>query len=248
MDNLDDFDIFREEPPIEVEVLPTVKSSWGPTAVETDREEAKQAAKEIDELLDEIKSGELCLATNYAKLGNQLLKIRSKKHWIALGFRSFGSYIESIKERIDKGRTQLYMFISVAEKLLPSIAEEDLNRMGISKALELQRIVAQTGMKPPQDLIERALNPVTTREQLRGEVFKHLHCPEDEQGTYWDLGGFYVTPEERKEINRGFDIAARVDPVVPLDWPEHARKKEIMQRLIREFLSTYEQLVERGEG
>lgn len=236
---MEEFDIFT---------LDVVEDSPKVEVMGSDDEEAMAAAKQIDRLLDEIKSGELSLATNYAKLGSQLLRVRSKKYWLSLGFRSFGKYVESVKERISLGRTQLYMFISVAEKLLPSVTEEDLNKMGITKALELQRVVVQTGRGPSKELVDHALDPDTTREKLRGAVFQSLNQPADEPATYFDFGGCYLTAGEREEIKRGFDVAERVDPAIPIEWPEHTRKKEVMLRFAREFLATYEQLVERGEG
>jgi hypothetical protein len=240
MTDEDAFDIF--DSPSEL------KSSWDQTPIQKDREEAQELVKEIDEILEEIKNGETSLATNYAKLGSKLLTIRTKKYWIALGFKSFNAYIESVKEKINHGRTQLYQFISVAEKLLPSVSEAALNQMGISKAIELQRVVTATGGQPPQELIDCALCSETTREYLRGKIFKHLHMKPDEPGTWFEFGGFYVTVEERAEIQQGLDVAARVDPIIPESWPAHSKRKEIMLRLVREFLSTYLDLVNKGEG
>jgi hypothetical protein len=223
-------------------------TTWEPSAVELDREEAKKVTEQIDSILASIQTNEMSLATGYANLGMQLLKIRTEKYWIALGYRSFGAYIETIKERIDRGRTQIYQFISVAERLLPSINESQLGQIGISKALELKRFVEETGTKPPQNLIDCAMDPRITRELLKAQVFRNLHKQDDPQGIYFDLGGVYLTADEREEIKRAFDVAARVDPVIPVDWQDHQRKKEIVLRLAREFLGTWEELVQRGEA
>lgn len=205
---------------------------------------ANLVAHKIESLLGAIKTGELNLATNYVQLGNQLLTVRSNKYWVPLGFGNFGKYIESVKDRIQIGRTQLYLYISTVEKLLPSVNESQLNQMGISKAVELQRVVSQTGAQPPQELIDFALDPNVTREGLKGEVYKHLNIttPAD-TGIYFEIG-CYVTQEEREEIQRGLDVATKVDPVIPTDWPENNRKKEILLRLVREFLATYQTEVE----
>jgi hypothetical protein len=133
------------------------------------------------------------------------------------------------------------------EKLLPSVNETQLNQMGISKAVELQRVVSQTGAQPTQELIDFALDPNHTRENVKGEVYKHLNIQTPtETGIYFELG-CYVTQEEREEIQRGLDVATKVDPVIPTDWPENNRNKEILLRLIREFLGTYEAQVTPSE-
>jgi hypothetical protein len=225
----------------------TKPSSWDLTPLQ-EKEAAQKVTEQIDFILNSIKMNEMSLATGYANLGTQLLKIRTEKYWIVLGYKSFGAYIETIKERIDRGRTQIYQFIGVAECLLPSINESQLGQMGISKALELKRIVSEKGCKPPQVLIDSAINPHTTREELRKQVFGYLHKQEEPQGIYFDLGGIYLSAGEREEIKRAFDVAARVDPVIPIEWQDHQRKKEIMLRLAREFLGTWEELVNRGEA
>lgn len=227
MPDLDPFDLLRSSP---TEDLFTKNAHF--------------VALHIESLLGAIKTGELNLATNYVQLGNQLLKVRSNKYWVPLGFSNFGKYIESVKERIQIGRTQLYLYISTVEKLLPSVNEAQLNQMGISKAVELQRVVSQTGAQPTQELIDFALSPNTTREGLRGEVYKHLNIQmPTETGIYFELG-CYVTQEEREEIQRGLDVATKTDPVIPVDWPENNRKKEILLRLVREFIGTYSVNVE----
>jgi len=204
------------------------------------KKNAEIVAKRVDSLLGAIRTGELNLATNYVQLGNQLLNVRSNKYWVPLGFSNFGKYIESIKDQIQIGRTQLYLYISTVEKLLPSVSESQLNDMGISKAVELQRVVSQTGAPPTQELIDFALDPSHTRESVKAEVYKHLNIQTPtETGIYFELG-CYVTQEEREEIQRGLDVAVRIDPVIPNDWPENNRNKEILLRFVREFLSEYE--------
>lgn len=208
------------------------------------KKNAQLVAQKVDSLLGAIRTGELSLATNYVQLGNQLLNVRSNKYWVALGFKNFGEYIESVKDRIQVGRTQLYLYISTVEKLLPSVTETQLNQMGISKAVELQRVVSRTGAQPTQELIDFALDPSHTRENVKGEVYKHLNIQTPtETGIYFEIG-CYVTQEERDEIQRGLDVATKVDPVIPTDWPDNNRNKEIILRLVREFLATYQAEVE----
>jgi len=206
---------------------------------ETFMKNAVEVNSKIVHLISNIHNGELALATGYVALGAALLAVKENKYWVALEFKNFGEYIASIKDKIQVGRTQLYLYIATVEKLLPSITEKELYNIGISKAMELKRVVSQTGEQPPQELIDLALDPNTTQAILKGEVYKHLNLTPEDKGIYFDFG-FYVTEEEKTEIERGLNVAARVDPPVGNDWQENARKKEIMLRLVREFLATYE--------
>jgi hypothetical protein len=213
---------------------------------ETFMKNAVEVNRKIVHLISNIHNGELALATGYVALGAALLAVKENKYWVALEFKNFGEYIASIKDKIQVGRTQLYLYIATVEKLLPSITEKELYNIGITKALELKRVVSMTGQQPPQELIDLALDPKTTQLALKGEVYKHLHLTPEDKGIYFDFG-FYVTEEEKAEIERGLDVAARIDPPVGNDWEENARKKEIMFRFVREFLATYEAQVAEGD-
>ena len=212
-----------------------------------ERLSAEETAKEINELLDAIKNDEIDLARNFARLGTTLIKIRAKKFWLLWGFSNFSQYIESIRERVGKGRTQLYSCVSVAEKLLPFVTETELSEIGITKSGELARAV-RNGSPITKELIAHARDPKTTIESLRAELFENKVNPSEPRGIYFDFGGAYLSSDEKAEIMRAFDVACRVDPVIDQALPEHARRKEVFLRWAREFLATYEALVNKGEA
>lgn len=208
--------------------------------------EATWAKQAVDSLLIQIHSSESILRRDFAQLGTLLLRIRTKKYWQEWGFQSFGAYIDSIETKISKGRTQLYGYISVADKLLPFISGEDLSNIGIAKATLLAQHVGKTGKAPSDSAISLAQNPLITADELKATLFSSENPESGQLGKYWDWGGSYVTVDERLEIERAFDCAKKVDPIIPNNWPEHIQRKEIMLRLSREFLATYEALVEKG--
>src|SRR5205807_8005498 len=98
-----------------------------------DVELAELVQADIEDCLYYIEESERGLTRNYAELGANLLQVRSKRFWLLWGFPSFSKYIESIKDQIQKGRTQLYHCIAIAEKLLPAVSQEELRDMGITK-------------------------------------------------------------------------------------------------------------------
>jgi hypothetical protein len=202
---------------------------------------AAQLKERVDTLLREIGENEWQLGKKFVQLGNSLLKVRTTRAWENWRFASFGAYIDSIRGEINRGRTQLYSTISVAEKLLPIVGEEKLEQMGITKANELKKST-NDGKTPSEELVNKALDPKVGVQELRAEVFRETKQPETDRGVYWDLGGFFVTQDERDEIKRAFDVATTVLNIKP-DTPEHIKRKEITIAMCREFLSTYEKPV-----
>src|SRR6185312_13580420 len=75
--------------------------------------EADTVKADIEALLTSIRNHELRLATSHARLGRQLLRVQQDKLWVPWGFQSFGSYIDSVRQQIAKGRSQVYAIISV---------------------------------------------------------------------------------------------------------------------------------------
>jgi hypothetical protein len=222
---------------VEIEVLAPVENS-----------EAKRVQSQIVGLVKEICQHESSLAHDFAKLGTLLLTVREQKYWLDLNYKSFGSYLSEIQTQLGKGRAQLYQAISVCEKLLPEVTEEELARMGISKAIALRKAVDPiTGHLAP-DLLKMALDPKATIEDLRGAIYKETNQVPDEDGKWRDLGGIFLTPDENAEFERAMSVATRTDPVIPKDIPDHIRRKEIFMRWGQEYLATYEAQVERGEG
>lgn len=205
---------------------------------------AENARIAVDRLLEDIRDNELGLAANYARLGAVLFDVRKNRYYEGWGYHSFGSYISDLADRVRKERSQLYAYISVAEKLLPFMPEHQLVAMGISKAEQLKRFVQQSGLRPSQTLLDAALDEKVTIKGLREEVFKELRQEPDPKGKYYDFGGFYLLPDEKSEIDFAFQLAKRIDPIIPHDVPEHSQRKEIVLRLCREFIAEYAHLAE----
>jgi hypothetical protein len=205
---------------------------------------AENARLAVDRLLDDIRDSEFGLAANYARLGAVLFDIRSNRFYEGWGFGSFGSYINNLHERVQKGRSQLYACISVAEKLLPYLEEHQLVAIGISKAEQLKKFVQQSGLRPPARLVEKALDDAVTIKGLREEVFRELHQEPDPEGRWYDFGGCYLLPDEKAEVEQAITFAKRMDPLIPHNIPSHMQMKEVLLRWAREFAGTYAHLAE----
>ena len=207
---------------------------------------------EIDSLLDQISAHELRLSHSYARLGALLWEVKVQQYWIAYGFDRFSSYLEQVRQKIDRRRSQVYAILSVAEALLPFISEEKLEEIGITKAHELRRLVNQGGNvhaeivlksgRPEEgdefiQIVDYAARPKVTAQLLRVKVNEQLHCHEAPQGYWYDLQGFYATPEEKKEIEDFWEFGRQVLQIT--SESEHEIRKEVFLASVREFVATW---------
>ena len=224
----------------EIEILPPLN-----------QEAALQKKEEIDALLGQINTHELRLARSYARLGSALKEVKVQMYWMSYGYDRFSSYLESIWKTIGKKRSQVYNILSVAEVLLPHIAEDKLEEIGISKANELRRLVNQGGtvqariLDPnwtgdtPTDvrIMDYAADPKVTAAQLRVKVNELLHVQEGPPGLWYEIGGFYATEDERKEISKFWEYGRTALELVTES--EHEERKQVFLAAVRECLGTW---------
>lgn len=206
---------------------------------ESDKLDAEAVLYDITHTVESIRNGELKLAMSWVHLGSLLLKAQTRKHWITWGYESFGKLIDDLRAKLDRQRSYLYNVVDVSERLLPSVSEEDLEKLGITRANELARYCKQSGLSVPQFLLDVALDRTRSVEELHAAVLGALHEKGEVVGTWYDPEGFYATPEEKKEIQQANELARRVEPVIDATLPEHCQRKEVALRLAREFLGTY---------
>jgi len=212
-----------------------------------DVEAAQKLGQDIDQLLKLINGHELRLSASYARLGGLLREVKIHAYWQAFGYDRFSSYLEDVREKINRQRSQVYAILSVAESLLPHLSEEQLETIGISKAHELRRLVKNGGtvqariLDPegkelyPTDIriMDYAARENVTALKLRAAVNNILHVKEGPQGNWFDLGGFYALPDEKKEIEQFWELGRKVLEI-GAEESEHEIKKQVMLAAARE--------------
>lgn len=220
------------------------------------KEAASKLAVDMDALLDQISAHEIKLARSYARLGGLLREVKLQQYWIAYGYDRFSSYLEFIRGKIGRERSQVYAILQVAESLLPLLTEGQLEEVGITKAHELRRFVEQGGSlqsgfpdpsmefqegdasRPLIRIMDYASDPKVTSKQLRVKINELLHIHEDSQGWWYDPGGFYATPDERKEIDQFWSFGRTVLSL-GTETPEHVWKHEVFMAAVRECVSSW---------
>lgn len=199
---------------------------------------AQEKLAAAETLIKTLAAAEGQLELGYAKLAHTLADISEQRYWIGT-YESFGQFIQHISDTYNLGKSQLYSYMAAARDLGDSVTEEQMNTMGISKALALRSAKNESGTIPSV-VLDRALDPKVTVKDIRKLLYDAGTITKPEDGTWMDLDfSCYCTDEERAEINEARKAAMRTDPPVSESLPDHMQRKEVMLRFSREFLAAY---------
>jgi hypothetical protein len=201
---------------------------------------AEVLRQEIYAQLGKAETEEVNLDRSWMRLGTMLAAFKAQECWRDLdGYASFDEFIGELKNRYHRGRTQLYAYLSVAETLGPVIPAETLEKIGISKAMELKRAMVKSGKQLPEELVTAAEAPTTTIKELRGLVGEALHVTDDRTpGTWFDWGGSFLTPEEKQLFKDAVCVTIRLLDIKK-EVPDHIQRKAIFLAWAQEFLGTH---------
>lgn len=211
----------------------------------SDRVKAESLLARVDNLLDKTRQTQEQLYRNFVEVGIALNEVKGSRAWMLRG-HSFDAYLMSCQDRFGRKRTSLYSYTAIAETLSGSIPHKQLIGMGISKCQSLAQYVKKAGKQPTPEMILAASDPKIGVDEFQAKVYSEM-SDAPEKGKWFDFGGAYLTPDEKAEILRGFDVAANTDPAIPQNIPDWSRTKQIMQRFVQEFIATYEPVLQ-GEG
>ena len=200
---------------------------------------AETLRQEIYRQLGAAAADEIVLEQSWMKLGVLLAAFKANEGWRPLGYPNLDAFMLELRDKYHRGRTQLWSYLTVAEKLGPVISSTDLEKMGISKALELKRALVKADGKPlPAEVITAALTPMTIKE-LRGQIGQAMNLPDDrEPGTWFDFAGCFMTADERREFRAAVVITEKLLEISPAT-PDPIRRKEIFFAWLREFVGTH---------
>lgn len=203
--------------------------------------------EQIDSLINRLLTKESDLDHGYAKLGLLLVEVSEQELWREAGFKSFDTYLTTVIEKYHKGRTQMYAIFTSVREMRPYLTEGQMNDMGITKLNQLKKATAKLGFPPNNAVMEVALDPKSTVADVRKAVAQnHQFTEEEAKGTWFDLGGFFVTDDERLVLKSAFSAAWATDPVVQKSVKNEIRTKEGLLRMAMEYLATHEDAVEKG--
>lgn len=205
-----------------------------------DKKEAEQLHEQILALITKTVKNEAELDRGYVSLAKAIFTVQTKGYWQVVGFESWRDYFNFLQEKFGKGRTSLYGYIGTVKTLQEHVDDSSMEQMGISRAGELKKAVALSGVSPSDNLIKHALNKQLTLPEFREKVYKEYNITDhNEKGEWKDLHGFYVTKEEWGFMEKVFKLAKSTDPQIDHMLPAHSQFKEVLTRLCAEYWSTY---------
>jgi len=206
---------------------------------EEEKKEALELEQDIEETVLTINEQKQGIDKNFVRLSQYINKVRQKKYWLLTKHKSFGDYLEAIEQRFNVGKSQLYVYMTTTRNLMPSLGEEELVDIGITKAKVLSKYIEQSGQQViPDDILTSAKDPSTTAERLDAEVNAKLHNVMPENGKWFSISGFFVDESERSEITDAMELAKSIDPIIPNNIPHWQQTKEIVLRWAREFIGS----------
>jgi hypothetical protein len=204
------------------------------------KEEAHKIHQQILAIMNEAHAKEAELQSSYIKLGSLIFTMQAKSLWIPLNYSTWTEYFTFLQEKFDSSRSSLYAYMSIAKTLQPIVGEKKLLDMGVTKAGDLKKAVVASGKAPSPEILAQAVNPKISTKQFRQDLFEEMHVKDhNEKGTWFDMGGFYLTPDEKIELLETLDLAKNIDPPIPNSLPEHVQRKAAIMRLVHEFKSTW---------
>ena len=209
---------------------------------------AFEKLQQVETLVAKLAAAEGQLELGYASLAYLLSDVSEHRYWDGT-YKSFGEFINHISTAYNIGKSQLYNYLATARDLGDSVTEDQLNDMGISKALALREAKNATG-SIPSNILTAALDPKVTVKDMKKLLFdaKILVTPED--GTWCNMDfSCYYTPEQKATVNDACNAARHEDPPIAATLPEHIQFKEILLRFSMSFLSDHgDSVVEGGRG
>ena len=199
---------------------------------------ALNALNRVEKLAEKLGVAESTLEQGYAELAEAILDVQKNRYWEGSS-KSWGDYMKFITEKFNMGRAQLYHKVAVVKELQGVVESKDLSEMGISKASVLAD-AHRLNQELPESIIESAKDSKVTVKELKRSLAQVLHSSEYEDMEWYDMNfAFYVTAEEKLELQDADKIARGIDPPVSNTLKDFMQRKEVALRYAREILGTY---------
>jgi len=173
----------------------------------------------------------------YAHLGWLLLEVAEMQYW-RVKYETFREYLQSVAQISKKTVGQLQRYFLTVRDLSDTFSAAQLESMGISKAIKL-RAAKDYAIVLPAVVVNAALDPQVTVQDLKKVISVALRMPEEE-GDWMDLEcEFMVTPEQRALLTQAIDVAMHTEPLTKSTLSKSAQMLDVMTKLAQEFLGAH---------
>lgn len=173
----------------------------------------------------------------YAHLGWLLLEVAQMQYW-RVQHETFKDYLRSVALVSKRSPGQLHQYLLTVRDLIDTFKPEQLEAMGISKAIKLRQ-AKDYAIVLPAVVVDAALDPTVPVKDLKKIISVTLKLPDDE-GDWMDCEmEFLVTPEQRMTIEAAIDAALHTDPLTKITISKSAQMLDIMMKFSQEFLGAH---------
>ena len=175
-------------------------------------------------------AAEMNLTKARTQIGILLNEVREKRYWELKGFDSFGSFMVSLEDRFNRGRTQLYAYASLVRDLLPEVGEEKLTAMGLEKAKLLCTAKKATGSLPSSEIIDMAADEEISTKQFRQVLLDAKKLPDVPQDGKYHSIEYFATADQQKTIADAFLSVKRTETLTGADEVQMGVALEILSQ------------------
>ena len=196
-----------------------------------------EALNKVNEKAAEMAALENQSEKGYAHLGWLLLEVSQMQFW-RIRYETFGQYLASVSDISKKSVAQLQHYFRTVRDLSDTFTPSQLEVMGISKAMRL-RAAKDYAIVLPLTVRAAALDPQVTVKDLRKIISTALHLPAEDDGDWYEMDGFMVTPEQRALLDQAIDVAKRTEPLTKMTISESAQMLDVMVKFCQEFLGSH---------
>lgn len=199
--------------------------------------DGKQLLFQVQQRAEDMAKQEDILERGYARLGFMLMEVSEMRYW-KIHHNTWREYLKELSIVSHKSPGQLMLYFNAVRDLSDTFNIEQLESMGISKAVRLRSAKDYAIVLPPT-IIEAALNPNVTVKELKKVISTTLKMPE-ETGDYMDLEmEFMVTPEQRAFVEQVINVAMHTEPLTKSTISKSAQMFDVFEKLGMEYLGAH---------
>jgi hypothetical protein len=188
---------------------------------------------EIENRLSELARTEVNFSRLRIRIGMLLKEVQDNQYWME-SFKSFGDYVESLETKYQRSRTQCYSYLRLVTDLLPTVGEDKLTAMSVSKAQMLSQVKKNTGSLPPLEILDMAADSAVSTKQFRQTLLDAKKLPDLPAAKFRSIE--YVADDERQAtIMAAFSSVKRTEQ---LTGAEEVQNGVVLECIAMEYLGT----------
>ena len=199
--------------------------------------DAETVLKNINIKAAELAETDSAFEMGFARLGWMILEAAEMRYWV-VRYDTFRDYLKTVAQIAHRSTAQLQQYFLTVRDLSMVFSQEELERIGITKAIKLRHAKDYAIVLPPK-IIEAALDSTVTAGDLKKLISTELKMPDD-PGDWMDLEmEFMVSAEQRALVEQAVDVAMHTEPLTKAALSKSQQMLDVMTKFSQEFLGAH---------